>query len=172
MGLSMTKKELASVAGYTYRRLYDIDRDLPENKKLFVQKSGDSTKCDLAIFVQHWVDYNISAATKDITDLESARTKHEIVKIKKTELEVSRLEGRLVDVREIKLLWGGIANHIMQSLIRVPNKVAPLLLMLDNAEEIAQIIDDEIRATLMDLDKVPLPEDTVVSESETGGDDE
>lgn len=167
MGLSLTKKELANLAGYTYRRLYEIDRDLPEGKKLFVP--GEGNKYDASLFVQKWVEYNVGAATKDITDLESARTKHEIIKIKKTELEVSRLEGRLVDVQEIKLLWGGIANRIMQNLIRVPNKVAPLLVMLDSTETIAQIIDDEIRATLMDLDKVPLPED--VDTGETSGDD-
>ena len=40
MGVSMTKKELATIAGYTYRRLYDIDRDLPEGKKLFVAGEG------------------------------------------------------------------------------------------------------------------------------------
>ena len=27
--ITLTKKQLASVAGYTYRRLYDINKELP-----------------------------------------------------------------------------------------------------------------------------------------------
>lgn len=50
-----TKKELAQIAGYTYRRLYDIDLSLPQEKKLFVK--GDGGKYDLAVFVQRWVNY-------------------------------------------------------------------------------------------------------------------
>jgi ribosomal protein L11 methylase PrmA len=45
MGISMTKKELASIAGYSYRQLYNIDRDLPDNGKLFVE--GEGGKYDL-----------------------------------------------------------------------------------------------------------------------------
>ncbi|MBR6224322.1 MAG: hypothetical protein IKR02_01210, partial [Firmicutes bacterium] len=54
---SMTKKELATIAGYTYRRLYDIDRDQPPDRKLFVESEGG--KYDLAVFVQRWVEYNV-----------------------------------------------------------------------------------------------------------------
>ena len=84
----MTKKELANIAGYTYRRLYDIDRDLPEGKKLF-EKSEDG-KYDLALFVQRWVDYNISHNTdSDIYDLDEVKAKHEVIKAEKTQLGTS-----------------------------------------------------------------------------------
>ena len=43
MGVSMTKKELATIAGYTYRRLYDIDRDLPEGRNYLLQESEANT---------------------------------------------------------------------------------------------------------------------------------
>ena len=39
MSVEMTKKELATIAGYTYRRIYDIDRDLPPEKKLFALRN-------------------------------------------------------------------------------------------------------------------------------------
>ena len=75
MGVSMTKKELATIAGYTYRRLYDIDRDLPEGKKLFVK--GEGEKYDLAIFVQKWVEYNVAQETPDDwEDLDLVKAKH------------------------------------------------------------------------------------------------
>ena len=173
MSISLTKKELASVAGYTYRRLYDIDRDLPEGKKLFV-KSEDG-KYDLAIFVQKWVEYNVANEVSDEwADLDLVKAKHEVVKTQKTELEVARMRGQLVDVSDVRRLWGDIANTVMQNLIHLPSKLAPMLQMLDNVEIIASIIDEEIRKTLSEIAETPLPEYAAQegAEDENEGEDE
>ena len=71
MGYPMTKKELATVAGYSYRQLYNIDRDLPEGRKLFVK--SEEGKYDLAIFVQKWVAYNISREASDDADIDTIK---------------------------------------------------------------------------------------------------
>jgi len=155
MSVEMTKKELASIAGYTYRRLYDIDRDLPQEKKLFV--AGEGGKYDLAIFVQHWVDYNVHNETVDIEDLDTVKARHEAVKIEKTELEVARMRGALIDVQDVKRLWGDIANTVMQNMIHLASKVAPMVRMMDNTEVIANVIDTEVRKTLADIAITPLP---------------
>lgn len=167
--ISMTKKELASIAGYTYRRLYDIDRDLPEGKKLFVE--GEDGKYDLAIFVQKWVDYNVDHETPDSADLDVVKAKHEIVKTEKTQLEVDRLRGRLIDINDVKYLWGNIANTVMQNMLRLPSKLAPMLKMMENPEEIALIIDEEVRKVLTEIAETPLP-DYANMDTEEGDDDE
>lgn len=158
MGVTtMTKKELATVAGYTYRRLYDIDRDLPEGKKLFVK--CEDGKYDLAIFVQKWVEYNVNnEVSDDWADLDLARAKHEVIKTQKTELEVARMRGQLIDVQDVRRLWGDIANTVMQNLIHLPSKVAPMVLMMDNVEIIASIMDEEIRKILEEIAETPLPD--------------
>lgn len=155
MSVEMTKKELATIAGYTYRRLYDIDRDLPPEKKLFV--AGEGGKYDLAIFVQRWVDYNVQNGTDNVEGLEIVKARHEAVKIEKTELEVARMRGALVDVQDVKRLWADIANTVMQNMIHLASKVAPMLRMMDNTEAIAGIIDEEVRKTLVDISNTPLP---------------
>lgn len=172
MGISLTKKELATVAGYTYRRLYDIDRDLPEGKKLFV-KSEDG-KYDLAIFVQKWVDYNVaSEVPDDWQDLDLVKAKHEVVKTQKTELEVARMRGQLIDVQDVRRLWGDIANTVMQNLIHLPSKVAPMVQMMDNVEVIASIMDEEIRKILEEIAETPLPDYAAEeTEEESEGEDE
>lgn len=170
MGISLTKKELATVAGYTYRRLYDIDRDLPQDKKLFVASEGG--KYDLAVFVQRWVDYNVQNETADIEDLDTVKARHEIVKTQKTELEVAKMRGQLIDVQDVRRLWGDIANTVMQNMIHVPSKVAPQLQMMDNTELIASIIDAEIRSALNDIADTPLPDYAAEGEEdENEGDD-
>lgn len=152
----MTKKQLAEVAGYSYRRLHDIDRDLPEGKKLFVQSEG--SKYDLAIFVQKWVEYNVANETCDNLDLDMVKAKHEVIKTQKTELEVARIRGQLIDVQDARKLWGDIANAVTQNLIHLPEKVAPMLQMLDNVEVISDIIDTEIRKVLEAIADTPLPD--------------
>ena len=109
----MTKKELAQIAGYTYRRLYDIDRDQPQEKKLFVESEGG--KYDLAIFVQRWVDYNVNNEASEVDDLDTVKARHEVVKTQKTELEVARMRGQLIDVQDVKRLWGDIANTVIRT---------------------------------------------------------
>ena len=155
MGIYLTKKELATVAGYTYRRLHDIDMGLPEDGKLFVK--GEGGKYDLALFVQRWVRYNVDNETGDDQTLDEVKARHEIVKTRKTELEVARLEGKLVDVYEIRRLWGGVANTVMQNMLRLPSKVSPRLVMMKDSEMIAGIIDQEIRDTLTLISDTPLP---------------
>lgn len=168
----MTKKELASVAGYTYRQLYNIDRDLPEGKKLFVP--GEGGKYDLTFFVQRWVEYNVAHEMGDMAelDLDLVKAKHEVVKTEKTELEVARMRGQLIDVQDIRQLWGDIANTVMQNMIHLPSKLAPMLLMMDNAELIGNIIDGEIRKVLEALAEIPVPDYAELADGEnTDGED-
>lgn len=163
--IELTKKELAQIAGYSYRRLYDIDMGLPEGGKLFVK--GEGGKYDLALFVQRWVKYNVDSETETDKTLDEVKAIHEQVKIRKTELEVKRMEGQLVDVQEIRRLWGTVANTVMQNMIRLPSKIAPQITMMDNVEIIASIIDHEIRDALTGIAETPLPEEAAEEQTET-----
>lgn len=170
---SMTKKELAQIAGYTYRRLYDIDRDQAPEKKLFVESEGG--KYDLAIFVQRWVEYNVNNESSEVDDLDTVKARHEVVKTQKTELEVARMRGQLIDVQDVKRLWGDVANTVTQNMIHLPSKLAPLLLMMDNREMIADIIGKEIRKALEEIANTPLPTyaaEECGEENEEEGDEE
>ena len=150
------------VAGYTYRRLYDIDRELPENKKLFVP--GEGGKYDLALFVQHWVEYNVSNEIEDVDDLDTVKARHEVIKTQKTELEVAKMRGQLIDVQDVRRLWGDLAHTVMQNLIHLPSKVAPILRMQDNTDYISGILDTEIRRILENITEAPMPDYALADE--------
>lgn len=170
MNVYLTKKELATIAGYTYRRLHDIDMSLPEGGKLFVK--GEGGKYDLALFVQRWVKYNVDNESETERSLDDAKMRHELVKTRKTELEVAKLEGRLVDVYEIRRLWGSVANTVMQNMIRLPSKVAPRLIMVGNVDLISGILDEEIRTVLNGIADTPLPEQAAANDMSEEDDDE
>ena len=156
MGFSLTKKELAEAAGYSYRHLHNIDLNLPEGAKLFVE--GEGKKFDLSVFIQHWVDYCTQNVSEAERGLDEVRASHEAVKMRKTEMEVGRMEGRLVDVVSVRRLWQHIAGTVMQSMIHLPAKLAPMLVMLPSAEKIADVIDKEVRHVLDMLADTPLPD--------------
>ncbi len=152
---SLTKKELANAAGYSYRQLYNIDKTLPPDKKLFVEtKDG---KYDLQAFVEHWVDYNVNKDDTSGLSLDDIKAQHEAVKMKKTELEVAQMEGELVDVDDVKRLWANIANTVLQNMLRLPAKIAVQVVAMENTEIIAGIIEKEVRDVLTAISDTPLP---------------
>ena len=144
--------------------MHDINLSLPDDKKLFVKK--EEGKYDLPIFVQRWVQYNVDRESLDIEDLSVVKAKHEVIKTKKTELEVERMRGQLVDVQDVKRLWANIANTVLQNMLNISSKLAPMLTMMDNTETIAGIIDEEIRSILTNISETPLPEYAIDDEEE------
>lgn len=166
----MSKKELANVAGYTYRRLHEIDQELPENEKLFVKLDG-SDKYDLPLFVQRWVKFNKQRTASHIDDLDSVKAKHEMVKTQKTELEVAKMRGELIDVQDVKRLWAGIATAVTQNMLHFASRTAPMLRMIDSVETIADILDTEIRKTLEGISQTPLPDYAAGKDEEDEGDE-
>lgn len=156
MSIGMTKKDLADAAGYSYHRLHDIEKTLPEEKKFFVPSGGG--KFDLAIFVQRWVDYNVEKHSDSAPSLDDIKAEHEAVKMQKTELEVDRMRGSLIDVQDVRRLWGDTINTATQKFIHLASRVAPLVLMMNNTERIADIIDTEIRRILTEISETPLPD--------------
>lgn len=166
----MSKKELANVAGYTYRRLHEIDQELPENEKLFVKLDG-SDKYDLPLFVQRWVKFNTRRTASHIDDLDSVKAKHEMIKTQKTELEVAKMRGELIDVQDVKRLWAGIATAVTQNMLHFASRTAPMLRMIDSVETIADILDTEIRKTLEGISQTPLPDYAAGKDEEDEGDE-
>ena len=166
--MDMTKQELAELTGLTYRQLYNINKILTEedeDKALFV-KGEDAKKCDLAIFVRRGVDYNVEKCSASAEDLDAVKAAHESVKMRKTQLEVDRMEGSLVDVQDVRKIWGDIANTIMQGMIHLPSTLAPMVRGMENVEVITSVIDTEIRKVLEGLADTPLPAYLLLQEDE------
>ena len=165
MDITLTKKELASVAGYTYRRLHDIDLGLPQDKKLFVQ--GEDGKYDLAAFVQRWVEYNVQRESYgEEMSLEEAKATHEQVKIEKTRLEVAKMRGELIDVNEVRRLWANVVNTAVQNFLRIPNNIGHRVYMVDDLDIVISIIGQEIRDCLTGISETPIPGQTEEAETE------
>ena len=175
MGVALTKKELATISGYTYRRLHDIDLALPKDEKLFVPSETNPKKFDLSLFVQRWVDYNVGQAvgSEGGEELVTIKAQHEKVKKEKTELEVARMKAELVSIQDIHQLWCNLAGLVRNRFVRLGHKVSNSLVMQEDAEKIAEIIDREVRDALNLLANEPSQEESPDGEEEfeTGEDE-
>ncbi len=154
--MHLTQGELAELAGYSTKQLSRINAGLDDDKKLFVKAEGAGY--DVASFVQHWVQYNVSKAMGDVDDFDKVKTIHEKVKTRKTELEVSRMEGSLVDARDVRKLWGDEIQTMKQGLFRLPGMLAPMLQGEMSIEVIKRTIDAEIRRALEDFADGKMPD--------------
>lgn len=151
-------KDLAELVGYTDRRIRDINKNLDDDRKLLVKhKEG---QYDVKIFINRWTDYIRCQALEGITDLDAVKAEHELVKKEKTEIEVRRMRGELIEVQAVKALWGEIINTVMQNMIHLPSKIAPMVIGKTNQNEIANIIDVEISNVLDIIADTPVPDDS------------
>lgn len=155
---AMTMKELASIAGYSYQRLHDLELYLPKDQKFFVRSEADDRKYDLATFVQRWVDYNRQIIEEENEELSAIKAQHEKVKMEKTKIEVARLKGEYVSISAIAPIWSHIAKTVSERFNNLANKIAPSLVMIGDAEIIAELIEREVRDAQAPLSKMPLPD--------------
>lgn len=158
MGLALTKKELAALAGYSYRRLHDIDMELPKEAKLFIRSDDNDKKYDAAIFVQRWVAYNTRISEEESEELSTIKAKHEAVKMEKTKIEVARLKGEFVSINELAPIWSGIASQVNERFNALPAKLAPSLVMIGDPEIIEELIEREIKDAQRLMTSMPMPE--------------
>ena len=172
MNTALSRKELAEIVGYSYHQLYNIDRALPRDRKLFVEAEGEGKKCDLAIFVRRWIEYKVAYEAGDETTLEDEKARHEKLKADKTEIELGRMKGEYVSIAEVERLWVDVTGVVVNRLVNLPKRLAPQLIRIDDADTVEEILERDLRSALDMISKTPLPGDNaLLTESEDNADD-
>lgn len=166
MNIALTKKELASLAGYSYQRLHTLDLALEKDRKLFVTSETDPKKYDLATFVQRWAAYNAQAAEQESEELNTIKARHEAVKMEKTKIEVAKLKGEYVSINELAPIWTQIAATVADRFNGMPAKLAPSLVMIGDPDIIEAAIEREVRDAMNLLSGMPTPETAEAEEEE------
>lgn len=84
----------------------------------------------------------------------SAKAGSEELKARKLELEVAELEGRLVDVKEVKEEIQKICTAIRENILNVPAKAAPELMACTDIVEMETKLYKELNAALDGLSRL------------------
>jgi phage terminase Nu1 subunit (DNA packaging protein) len=155
MAVYLTQKELAELVGRTDRQIRNINGIADPDEKLLVK--AENGKYDACVFVQRWCEMQVKKMTDGADDLDAVKARHEIVKTEKTQLEVARMRGELLDYRDVRKAWGDIANSVMNALLNIPGQVAPMIRGMESVEMISGILDGEIRRALENIADSPIP---------------
>ena len=146
MPIEMTMKDLSALVGYTYRRMQDINKELPEDKRLFVR--GEGGKYLLDMFVQRWADYQVAKHAPAQGNLDALKAEHERVRIERAKTELERLRGELIDAQEVKATWCSLAARLRGRMLELPAHMAPLLVGQEDEQQIVDALDREVRSAL------------------------
>ena len=83
--------------------------------------------------------------------LAEAQLKHELAKTAKTELEVDRLKGILINAQEAAHVWGEMIVAARNRALLIPSKVAPKVAVISDVLGCQEILDREMRSFLTEL---------------------
>lgn len=155
MAITLKQKELAELVGLTDRHIRRIDQTLDPDEKLLVK--AEDGRFDAAVFVQRYLAMKIREVTEGMDNLDAVKARHEIVKTEKTQLEVAKMRGELLDYRDVRKAWGDIVHAVTQAMMNIPGQVAPVIRGMESVEMIAGILDGEIRRGLENLADSSLP---------------
>jgi hypothetical protein len=86
------------------------------------------------------------------SQFEQARTAREVFEAKLAQLRYDVATGRLVNVDDLRAQLGRRVAAVRDRLLRMPDRLAPVILGLADVERVRTLFDDEIRAALAALD--------------------
>ncbi len=169
--MEVSSQTLSECLGVTQRAI----RDLAKNGIAVRVKHGIY---DLGITIQNYIEWKISCSKTSNVEksLEQVKTEHEELKMRKTELVVRHMEGKLHKADDVERIWTNMAAAVKSKLLSIPIKTAPQIVGIEDIPEIQKLLVREITEALNEVasydptdyaDTAPLEDD-----SEEGEEDE
>jgi hypothetical protein len=93
-------------------------------------------------------------------DFQMARTRREIAEANLAEMREAELEGKLIRVDVIRGAWAKRVSSTRDALLQIPSRLAPMLAAQTDVDQVARVLEDELRQALAELsrDAVPVQE--------------
>lgn len=149
--LEVSAAEMGEYLGVTERRV----RQLKDEGIVISEKRG---KYLLKKSVRAYIE-NMKARddeqTKDLAEIklktEQEKWKHEQAKRRKTEIQVDILQRKVHYASDVELFWNAMCVNIKNRLKALPTRAAPLLLEMEDKQEIKSILQGEVESALNEL---------------------
>jgi len=91
--------------------------------------------------------------SESIPPLEFSKQRKEHYAAEKTKTEYMKAAGSLVDLKDVRKTYREIAKTVKDNLLKVPDRVSPLLAVETDERKIMNMLDKEIREALEFLSK-------------------
>ena len=91
---------------------------------------------------------------------QEARTRREIAEANLAEMREAELEGKLIRVEVIRAAWAKRVASTRDALLQIPSRMAPMLAAQSDVDQVARLLEEELRQALAELsrDGVPVQE--------------
>ena len=132
---------------------------------------------DLEKSVQSYITYKLESLeeSQEQKSLDEIRADHERWKMRKTQLAVQLLEGKLHRAEDGERVWTQSAAAVRSRLLGIPVKAAPQVAGMEDAGEIQQALQREVAEALNEIagyDPADFADPLPLEEDETDGDDD
>lgn len=140
-------KELAKVIGLSERHLQRLSQE-------GIIKKNDKGKYLLYESIRSYINY-LKEIESTPQQLQEEKLKNEIEYLKtrdrKENIKIKILEADLHEASDVKRVMNNIISGFKGQLQTIPNKLAPLVIGIDNLGEIQEIITNNINSVLLEL---------------------
>ena len=132
---------------------------------------------DLEKSVQSYITYKLERLeeSQEQKSLDEIRADHERWKMRKTQLAVQLLEGKLHRAEDVERVWSQSAAAVRSRLLGIPVKAAPQVAGMEDAGEIQQVLQREVAEALNEIagyDPADFADPLPLEEVEADGDDQ
>lgn len=132
---------------------------------------------DLEKSVQSYITYKLESLeeSQEQKSLDEIRADHERWKMRKTQLAVQLLEGKLHRAEDVERVWSQSAAAVRSRLLGIPVKAAPQVAGMEDAGEIQQVLQREVAEALNEIagyDPADFADPLPLEEVEADGDDQ
>ena len=132
---------------------------------------------DLEKSVQSYITYKLESLEEgqEQKSLDEIRADHERWKMRKTQLAVQLLEGKLHRAEDVERVWSQSAAAVRSRLLGIPVKAAPQVAGMEDTGEIQQVLQREVAEALNEIagyDPADFADPLPLEEDETDGDDD
>ena len=168
--MEVSTEQLANCLGITTRRVQLLA------KESVVLKLRRGTY-DLEKSVQGYIAYKVESLeqSQEQKSLDEIRADHERWKMRKTQLAVRLMEGKLHRAEDVERVWTQSAAAVRSRLLGIPVKAAPQVAGMEDTGEIQQALQREVAEALNEIagyDPADFADPLPLEEDETDGDDD
>lgn len=142
-------KDLAAIFGVTDRRIRQLTKDgiLPQvGRGKYVL--GDAIQS----YIKH-LQERVKEAAKSVDpkDLQKELTRLRKAQADKAELEVAEYQGKLHRAEDVEAEWTEMLSNFRAKMLALPTKLAPMLAMQDDIQEVQAMLKAGIYEALQEL---------------------
>lgn len=144
--MEVSTEQLANCLGITTRRVQLLAK---ENVVLKLRRGT----YDLEKSVQGYIAYKLESLEQSQAQksLDEIRADHEMWKMRKTQLAVRLMEGKLHRAEDVERVWTQSAAAVRSRLLGIPVKAAPQVAGMEDAGEVQKILQREVAEALNEI---------------------